>query len=292
METLINAYLDWLNDARNSKTVKAYKSALQTFVEIVGKDEPLTQKTYAKFLKASAYMNPSTQALHRSAIRGLYYFAANDDPAIPISFFPHTDKQLALKPGKRLPIFNLQGIEQIIEYCSAIRTGISDLRDRAFVLLLADTGLRVFEACAIRVGDIDWLERRIPVIGKGNKQAIIRFSERVEHALRDYLRERGNPAKSQPLFIRHDKRASNNILPVTTGGMWHTIKHLAVLAGVDPKTIRVHDFRHYFVTIVYHAKGIKAAQKYARHERIETTGRYAHLIEDDGEVYDEIFNTR
>lgn len=290
METLINDYLDWLQGARNSKTHKAYAKALQTFLEVVGSDAPLTQKTYADFLKRTTGMNPSTQALHRSAIRGLYHFAANDDPAIPISFFPHTDKQLALKAGKRLPIFNREGIEQIIEYVNTIRNNISDLRDRAFILLLADTGLRVFEACAIRVGDIDWLERRIPVIGKGDKQAIIKFSERVESALRDYLRERGNPPRSQSLFIRHDKKAGDKILPVTPGGMWHAVKQRSKEAGVNHKTIRVHDFRHYFVTIVYHAKGIKTAQTLARHDRIETTSRYAHLIEDEGAAYDEIFN--
>lgn len=290
MESIINDYLDWLESARNIKTHRAYKKALQTFLEIAGKDAPLTQKTYAKFLKRTSDMNPATQAIHRSAIRGLYQFAANDDPAIQISFFPHTDKQLALKPGKRIPVFNREGIEQIIEYCSTIRKDISDLRDRAFVLLLADTGLRVFEACGIRIGDIDWTERRIPVIGKGNKQAVVKFSRRAANAMRDYLRERGNPPRSQPLFIRHDRKARDKILPVTPGGMWHAVKRRAIEAGVDPGTIRVHDFRHYFVTIVYHARGIKTAQKLARHDRIETTSRYAHLIEDEGEAYDDIFN--
>jgi integrase len=155
---------------------------------------------------------------------------------------------------------------------------------------LADTGLRVSEACGLQIGSIDWNEQRAVVIGKGNKQAVINLSNRVIAALRDYLALRGNSSASSPLFIRHDKRVGNLIKPVDAGGMWYAIKRRAVEAGVDPKTIRVHDFRHYFVTIVYHAKGIKLAQKLARHESVETTSRYTHLIEDEGEAYDEIFN--
>jgi integrase/recombinase XerC len=289
METLINAYLDWLEGARNSKTFKAYKSALHTFADIVGNDAPLTQKTYATFLKKTTDMNPATQALHRSAIRGLYYFAANDDQTVPISFFPQTDRQLALKPGKRLPMFNREGIEQIIGYCSTIRNTPADLRDRAFVFLLADSGLRVFEACALRVGDVDLLEQRAVVVGKGNKQAVVNISNRTAQAIREYLQAR-QVSKSQPLFIRHDKKVGDAIKPVTAGGMWHVIKQRAMQAGADPKTIRVHDFRHYFVTIVYHAKGIKAAQELARHERIETTSLYTHLVDNSSATYDEIFN--
>ena len=43
-------------------------------------------------------------------------------------------------------------------------------------------------------------------------------------------------------------------------------------------TITPHSFRHYFVTVVLNATGnLKTAQELARHKRLETTGRYAHL---------------
>ncbi|MBK9781938.1 MAG: tyrosine-type recombinase/integrase [Anaerolineales bacterium] len=51
-------------------------------------------------------------------------------------------------------------------------------RDRAFLVTLADTGFRVHEACNLRRGDIDWNEGRAVIIGKGNKQAVVRFSSR------------------------------------------------------------------------------------------------------------------
>lgn len=291
MKTAINAYLDFVDKKHRPKTYRTYQNALQTFIDIVGNDAPLTKDTYIKFLKTSSDMNPSTQAICRSAIKGLYFFAADVDPSIDTAFFRQTDNRYALKPGKRLILFNKEGIEKIIQYVNTMRTEKpEDYRDKAFIFLLADSGLRISEACNLKISDVDFLEHKAVIMGKGNKEAVIHTSNRTAEAIGDYLQFRNYSAKSSPLFLRHDKRVGDLIKPVKPDGMWHAIKRRAIEAGVDPKTVRVHDFRHYFVTVVYHAKGIRLAQKLARHERIETTSRYTHLIEDEGEAYDEIFN--
>lgn len=290
MQEAIYDYLDFIERSRSRRTYVSYKTALKTFLEIVG-ESSLTKETYINFLKKTTGMNPSTQALHRSAIKGLYLFVADEVGGVDTSFFQQIDKRYALKPGKRLILFNKEGIEKVIEYMNTIRSDPEFLRDKSFLLLLADSGLRISEACSLRVGDVDLMEGRVVVVGKGNKQAIVNISNRTNAALRAYYRVR-YAAQSTPLFLRHDKRAGSSTKPVSPGGMWHTIKRRAVEAGVDPKTIRPHDFRHYFVTVVYHAKGIRAAQDLARHERIETTSRYTHLVEDSGEVYNDIFNKK
>lgn len=291
MKKAIDAYLYFVDKKHRPKTYRTYQGALQTFIDIVGNDAPLTKDAYIKFLKTSSDMNPSTQAICRSAIKGLYFFAADVDPSIDTAFFRQTDKRYALKPSKRLILFNKDGIEQIIKHMNTMRTEKpEDYRDKAFILLLADSGLRISEACHLQIGDVDFLEHKAVIIGKGNKEAVIHTSNRTAEAIGDYLQFRNYSAKSSPLFIRHDKRVSDLIKPVKPDGMWHAIKRRAIEAGVDPATVRPHDFRHYFVTVVYHAKGIRLAQKLARHERIETTSRYTHLIEDEGEAYDEIFN--
>lgn len=60
-----------------------------------------------------------------------------------------------------------------------------NLRNCALILTLADTGLRVSEVCNMAHGDIDWMEGRAIVIGKGNKQAIVHFSNRDLRAYND-----------------------------------------------------------------------------------------------------------
>ena len=91
---------------------------------------------------------------------------------------------------------------------------------------------------------------------------MVRFSNRCTQALKDYLYARSNidpnsriPLASQPLFARHDIRASKKIRPITSGGMWKAIKGRMSEADVDPHLVRIHDFRHYFVTMTYLAKG-------------------------------------
>jgi site-specific recombinase XerD len=56
------------------------------------------------------------------------------------------------------------------------------------LITLADTGLRVHEACGLRRGDLDWNEGKAMVIGKGDRQAIVRFSRRSQNAIKDYCK--------------------------------------------------------------------------------------------------------
>jgi integrase/recombinase XerC len=293
MQKVIDDFLQDVDDRRSDKTLAMYTLALRDFVRIVGSDAPFTKQTYTRFLRHTSTMNPSTQALYRSAIKGLYLFAADENPGIETAFFEQTNKRLAVKSGKRLILFNREGIEKILTHCDTMRNDLAELRDRAFILLLADSGLRVSEACALRIGYVDLLECQAVVIGKGNKQAVVKFSRRVADALRDYLQAREYTSKATPLFIRHTKKAGDHIQQVTAGDMWHAIKRRATEAGVDPATVRVHDFRHYFVTVVLASSGsLKLAQTLARHEKIETTGRYAHFLGSTDKAYDEIFNKR
>ena len=109
------------------------------------------------------------------------------------------------------------------------------------------------------------------------------------------------PLKSQPVFLRHDIRASKKIRPISASGMWTAIKGdpkqgikgRIEEAGVERNLVRVHDFRHYFVTMTYLAKrDIKLSQELARHSSITTTNRYTHIGEEADKAYDEIFNRR
>ena len=62
-------------------------------------------------------------------------------------------------------------------------------RDLAVLELLYGSGLRVSEVCAIRVGDIDWEQRRLVVQGKGSKQRVVPLSEPAVAALEEWLTE-------------------------------------------------------------------------------------------------------
>lgn len=289
---------------RSPRTVSTYRNALKQFVSIVGTDVELNTETYIKFLSALRDRSPSTQRVYRTALLKFYAFCkAGNSTELKEATEHYTRKQ-----GKRVVNFNRAEIEKVIAHCFALDGEMAEteparleaLRDRAFVLTLADTGLRISEACSLKRSDIDWLEQRAIIIGKGDKQAIIRFSNRAIEALKIYLHARSGiepnsraPLGSQPLFARHDIRASRKIRPISAGGMWKAVKERIEEAGVERNAVRIHDFRHYFVTMTYLAKGnLKLSQELARHESINTTNRYAHFGGEADAAYDEIFNKR
>ncbi len=298
----INRFLDTLDLSHN--TIKAYRYGLQRFMQIVGEDAPLDVKTFETFLSAIKDFSPSTKQIWRSAVLGLYTFCKSDDLAEIQGVIRHYTR----RQGKRMVNFNREAVERVIEYCSHLSGALPALRDRAFVLTLADTGLRISEACALKRGDIDWLESRAVIIGKGNKQSVIRFSNRSLQALREYHAACASiepntrlPLKSQPVFARHDIRASKKIKPISASGMWTAIKGdprqgikgRIEEAGVDRSLVRIHDLRHYFVTMTYLAKrDIKLSQELARHSSIDTTNRYTHFGGEADIAYDEIFNKK
>ena len=148
---------------------------------------------------------------------------------------------------------------------------------------------------------MDKHEGKAIIIGKGNRQALVRFSKRSLDALTDYLGERshldgnsGRPLASLALFSRHDRGAGKKIKPISTA-TGRNIVAQRVREALGEKavgTITPHSFRHYFVTTVLRGSGgqLKLAQELARHRNIAVTQRYAHLSDDElDRGYFEIF---
>lgn len=294
MKTEIDHFLNTLH--RSPRTIFAYRNALEQFVKVVGENAVFSTETYIKFLTSLDQKSPSTQRIYTTAVLKLYAFCKAGNWAE----LREATRHYTRKSSKRIVNFDRDAIERVISYCESLNGDFFALRDRAFVLTLVDTGLRISEACSLKCGDIDWSEKRAMVIGQGNREAPVRFSDRSIQALKDYLRARESvepnspvPFISQPLFARHDIRASKKIRAVTAGGMWKAIKDRITEAGVDRSRVKILDFRHYFVTMVYLAiRDLKLSQELARHESISTTNRYVHLGSEADKAYDEVFNKR
>jgi integrase/recombinase XerC len=318
---VINAYIDTVTSARSINTGRTYHNAMTSFQMMLTEHKLLPETTpianlpeeaLAWFIAALKVYSPNTERLYLTALTGFYeYLSAERLCEINLSRVRLLIKQRARKPGQRLPQFPYNNIENILEYANKIAINtegdqtqyLINLRDRAFLLTLADTGLRVHEACGLRRGDIDWNEGRAIIIGKGNQQAVVRFSNRSLKAVRDYLSARGSldggsgrTLSSLPLFARHDRGAGKKVKPITTT-TGRNIVTQRVREALGPEavgTITPHSFRHYFVTVVLRASGnLKLAQELARHKNIAVTQRYAHLSDDElDKGYWEIFEDR
>lgn len=314
----ILAYLDSVQLARSQNTARTYKNALTIFRRVLKERwldpetspaEKLTEDAIAWLASYLKNFSAPTERLYLTAVAGFYnYLAAERLAKINLPRLRLLIKQRARRPGIRLPQFPAENIERVLAFAAKLteqtfedgNVKLRALRDRAFMLTLADTGLRVHEACNLRRGDMDWNEGRAVIIGKGDKQAVVRFSSRSMRALRDYLSARSRldgasnrPLTALPLFARHDKGAGKKVKPISTatGRNIVTERVRQALGEEAVGTITPHSFRHYFVTTVLRASGnLKLAQELARHSNIQVTQRYAHLSDDElDKGYYEIF---
>jgi integrase/recombinase XerD len=67
---------------------------------------------------------------------------------------------------------------------------VCDLRDRAMMLVLLDTGLRASELCSMRRDQIDWDTGHFTVVGKGNKERSSWLSPAARAAITTYVATR------------------------------------------------------------------------------------------------------
>jgi site-specific recombinase XerD len=309
IQQAIAAFIDSVSLARSANTTRTYRNGLEVFQAVLIEHKLDPENTPVTRLKENAVVwlatalkdrAPTTERLYLTAAASFYeYLAAENLSPVNLPRVRLLIRQRARRPGQRLPQFPRDAIEQIVAYMAQLKWAerehendrLRDLRDRAFLITLADTGLRVHEACGLRRGDLDWNEGRAIIIGKGNKQAVVRFSQRSLQALRDYLNARarldgssGRPLAALPLFARHDKGAGKKVKPVTTatGRNIVTGRVEEILGSQAVGTITPHSFRHYFVTRVLQSSGnLKLAQELARHTNIAVTQRYAHLSDDE-----------
>ncbi len=153
-------------------------------------------------------------------------------------------------------------------------------RERALFELLYATGLRVSEAAALDVDDVDLTSRMLRAQGKGRKERIVPFGEEAEEALRAYLparaARRGRPARipknsSEPLFV--NARGGR----LTTRSMARALKRRLRAAGL-PEEISPHALRHTFATHLLQAGAdLRAIQELLGHASLSTTQKYTHL---------------
>ena len=315
----IQKYLNSVKLSRSANTFRTYTNAMNLFTDVLSANEikaeevsvdALPEESVIWMLNALKDFSSATEQVYITSVVGLFEFIAGENLAqVNLPRVRLLIKQRARRPGIRLPQFPKNAIDSVLEYAATLVSEPSEsqsdrlinLRDRAFLLTLSDTGLRVHEACNLHRGDIDWLEHRAIVIGKGNKEAVVRFSRRSIEALKTYLAERaildgnsGRALASQPVFARHDRGAGKKVKPIsTTTGREIVNQRVREALGEDAVgTITPHSFRHYFVTTILGSTGnLKLAQVLARHTNIAVTQRYSHLSDSElDQEYQQIFD--
>lgn len=140
-------------------------------------------------------------------------------------------------PPKLKPALTPEEIEQILQACDG--KDWLRLRDKALILLLLDTGLRIHEAHKLTVGDAR--QECLLIRGKGGKQRVVFLSHEVRLALRRYLKACPYPLTDEsPLWW-------GRYGTLTLHGLLEAIQKIGKRAGL-PKHLGAHIFRRTFAT--------------------------------------------
>jgi site-specific recombinase XerD len=116
---------------------------------------------------------------------------------------------------------------------------VADVRDRAIILLLGDSGCRVGGLCGLRIGDLDLDAMRAWVTEKRDKTRLVFFLEHTAQALRAWLEIRPQ-GYGDWLFVSLSTNVKGALMP---GGVIQMLKRRARQAGV-PGPVNPHAFRH------------------------------------------------
>lgn len=316
----VTHYIEGVQLSRSKNTARTYSNGLNFYLDVLRshKLDPeksdissISENSILWMCEALKELAPSTERLYLTATVNYFeHLLAENLAQLNMLRVQKLVKMNARRSGIRLPQFERKAIEDVILYAAQLDLAqhetdeeyLRNLRDRAFLITLADTGLRVHEACGLRRSQIDWIEGRAVITGKGDKQAVVRFSSRALRTLKEYIAARskldgssGRALTSLPLFARHDRGAGRLIKPITTATGRNIVNQRVAEAIGDDKVglITPHSFRHFFVTTVLRASGnLKMAQELARHTNIAVTQRYAHLSDDElDKGYHEIFES-
>src|SRR5258708_17873319 len=140
------------------------------------------------------------------------------------------------------------------------------LRFRTLVEVLLGTAMRISEALSLNRDSIDFEKKEAKIIGKGNKERTVFFSDRSLEWVRLYLAERKDEQK--PLFIT---QRLSRLSRVDIHGLF---KRYAIKSGINKK-ITPHILRHTVATtLLFNGCPISHVKEIFGHERLETTCKY------------------
>ena len=176
----------------------------------------------------------------------------------------------SLKNNRYLPSFLFHN--EFDTLTSFERKDKTDYRDAAIFELIFATGLRVSELCSLNISHIRSPHNEIRIIGKGNKERIVIYSDKAKQMLDEYMqyRDEFHPIDDALFVGISGKRLSDRSVRYILD---KRIEQTALLKHISP-----HSLRHSFATLmIQNGADIRTVQTLLGHSNLSTTQIYTHL---------------
>lgn len=251
-------------------SLSCYYATLRDFFRYVRK--PIDQVTpsdvrlFLAWYKQARNVKDGTINHKRVTLNGFFEWCV-DEELLRKSPMRHVQPIRVADP-ERLPMTALE-LEKVRKSCVT-------LREKALVDFLYSTAARVSEVCALNLRNIDFTEHTVRIEhGKGDKARTTFLNPEAEVSLKAYLASRSDdcpalfvPVSGSPRHLKK-KTVENEISRI--------VSRCELSVKVTP-----HVFRHTAASLaLQRGMPIEQVQKFLGHARIQTTLRYAKVLDFD-----------
>ncbi len=280
MEEIFSLITNFLNFCRLSRTlgdntIAAYRSDLGLYAEFITAHPGKTIMDYISEL-ASKHKT-STVKRHLASIKQFFKYVYRnnrlENPLLQFEFKLKTEKTLP----RTIPVHNIKKllgavVKKRSEAFSPFQL-FQTTRDVALLDLLCSTGIRIGEAAAIRLDDIDLRTRIILIHGKGKKERLLYLScpETVDNIKAWICIRKTLGIEHSFLFVNRNRS------PITIHAIEDIFCKYRDLARISPNATP-HYLRHTFATnLLANGADLRAVQEILGHSNIAITERYTEV---------------
>lgn len=290
-ELLNHFYSDLILVKRDSEqTAITYKISAQEFLYWLAEERIKLRDVTVQNLMYYMVKRKTDGCAEYTIAKDISGLRALGDYLVRKDYWPENHVLLLDRPKAMKSLPKVLSIEQVDSLLAQIDTNsLCGQRDDALFELIYSCGLRISEACDLKIANVHMNERIILVHGKGDKERLIPFGGRAEEKLIHYI-EQVRPSlvkgKTVPeLFVNYRGE------PISRKGVWKRFQELEQLSGVSAK---VHTLRHSFAThLLAGGADLRSVQELLGHSDLSTTTIYTHVTDDQLEhVHEKYFTKR
>ncbi len=282
MRTLLDRYFTFCKDQKelDEKTLKAYRIDLRQFQEFVESyEEPLSKVTLENYCRnLHQHFKPRTAKRKIASAKAFCHWLEYEEI---VERTPFAKVHTKFREPQTLPrVMSLSSVTAILRtaYC-AMNTAKSPgkyraaLRNTAVLEMIFATGMRVSELCHLPKDDVDLVEGKVRVYGKGSKERIIQIGNTDTLKLLQWYQEEFAGAIQSSGFFFPNNRGTR----LTEQSVRQMLDQIAKCAGVTEK-VTPHMFRHTVATLLLEAGvDIRYIQQFLGHSSISITEIYTHV---------------
>lgn len=292
VEYYLNQFLksSALKSAKSKNTIDAYTRDINQFFEFLKQQDindfhhidQHVMMGYISYCKITLNLKASSTARKLASLRAFFSFlvrlqVVSNNPLAQLK---------SPKLPQTLPSFLM--VEEVMALLMSFDKDDSlSFRNYVLVQLLYACGLRVGECSNLRLKDINFEERFVLVLGKGNKERMVPFYQAMGDDLKQYI----NTARAK--LVKGDVdavfvNAHGNKL--SSRGIQLIVEKAGIAAGLK-QSLHPHMLRHSFAThLLDNGADLKIVQELLGHENLSTTQIYTHVsIDRIKEVYNQSF---